>query len=166
MESVLDASFALLIGLLLGLERQRSESPKQLFAGIRTFPLLTLAGYVAALLGRAGASYVLPAALLGMAALIGLAYHRTAAVEHGITSEVLALLAPLLGALCAYERSALAAALAVVAALLLVEKVPLHRLAGALSQEEMQAILKFGVVAGVILPVLPTDPMGPYGAIV
>src|SRR5262249_57857625 len=111
MESVLDASFALLIGLLLGLERQRSESPKQLFAGIRTFPLLTLAGYVAALLDKDGVSLALPAALLGTAALAGLAYYRTAAVEHGITSEALALLAVLLGALCAYHRTPLAALL-------------------------------------------------------
>lgn len=166
MEGFLDTVFALLIGLLLGLERQRSQPPEQLFAGIRTFPLLTLAGHVGALLGREGATFVLPAVLLGLAGLVALAYQRTASTQHGITSEALALLAPLLGALCAYGRSPLAAALAVIAALLLAEKAPLHRLAGSLTQEEVLAILKFGIVAGVALPLLPSQPVGPYGALV
>ena len=45
------AVVALLVGLLLGLERERSQrgDGERPFAGIRTFPLLSLAGYVAAL---------------------------------------------------------------------------------------------------------------------
>jgi hypothetical protein len=42
---------ALLIGLLLGLERERARAGERVegFAGIRTFPLFTLAGFLAAL---------------------------------------------------------------------------------------------------------------------
>src|SRR5262249_61963868 len=119
MEGFLDAVLSLLIGLLLGLERERSQTPEQRFAGIRTFPLLALAGYLGALLGREGATVALPATLAGIALLVALAYQRTTSTEHGITSETLALMAPLLGALCAYGRSPLAAALAVIPALLL-----------------------------------------------
>ena len=166
MEGFLDSAFALLIGLLLGLERERSEPHGERFAGIRTFALLTLAGYVAALVGREGANLLLPAVMLGVAALVVAAYHWTAATHHGVTSEVLALVAPLLGALCGYGRAPLAASLAVIVTLLLALKAPLHRFAGALSEDELLSFLKFGIVALVALPLLPTAPIGPYGAIV
>ncbi len=166
MQGFLDSAFALLIGLLLGLERERSEAAGERFAGIRTFPLLALAGYTAALLGREGPSLLLPALLLGVAALVVAAYHWTAATHHGVTSEALALLAPLLGALCAYDRGPLAASLAVIVTLLLALKAPLHHFAGALGEEELLSFLKFGIVAVVALPLLPTDPLGPYGAVV
>jgi uncharacterized membrane protein (DUF4010 family) len=166
MEGFSDSAFALLIGLLLGLERERSESDRERFAGIRTFPLLSLAGCVAALVGRDGPALLLPAVVIGLAALVVSAYHWTAAVHHGVTSEALALLAPLLGALCGYGRGPLAASLAVIVTLLLALKAPLHRFVGALTEEEVLSILKFGIVAVVALPLLPTREVGPYGAIV
>ena len=54
LETFQGAAIALLIGLLLGLERERSQKQQQerLFAGIRTFPLLSLCGYLAALGSR------------------------------------------------------------------------------------------------------------------
>jgi uncharacterized membrane protein (DUF4010 family) len=54
---------------------------------------------------------------------------------------------------------------AVVAALLLTLKAPLHRLARAVSQDEILAILKFGVVALIALPLLPNRGLGPYQAV-
>jgi uncharacterized membrane protein (DUF4010 family) len=59
-----------------------------------------------------------------------------------------------------------AAAAAVVVTLLLTLKAPLHRIAGAVSEEEILAIVKFALVAVVLLPLLPDEPMGPYGALV
>jgi uncharacterized membrane protein (DUF4010 family) len=165
-EGFLDSVFALLIGLLFGLERERSEAAEERFAGIRTFPLLALAGYVGALVGREGPSLLLPAVVLGLAALVVAAYHWTAATHHGVTSEALALLAPLLGALCAYGRGPLASSLAVIVTLLLALKTPLHRFVGALGEDELLSFLKFGIVAVVALPLLPMEPMGPYDAVV
>ena len=166
MAGFLDTAIALLIGLLLGLERERSQSPGERFAGIRTFPLLALAGHLAALLGREGATLLLPAVLAAVAVLVAVEYQRAAPEHRGMTTEVLALVTPLLGALCAYGRSLLAVGLAVIVTLLLALKAPLHRLAGALREEEVLAVLKFGIVAAVALPLLPTQAVGPYGAIV
>lgn len=161
------AAVCLLIGLLLGLERQRSQREDEpLFAGIRTFPLLVLSGFLGALLGRAGAPLVLPALLLAVAGLTVAAYWRTAGDHVGATTEALALTAPLLGALVGYGQRELAAALAVALAALLTLKAPLHRIAGAVSQEEVVSILKFGIVALILLPLLPARPIGPYAAIV
>src|SRR5918995_1637364 len=76
------------------------------------------------------------------------------------------LLAALLGGMVALGEVASAASAAVVATLLLTLKAPLHRMAGAVSEDEILAIVKFGIVAVVLLPLLPDQPMGPYGALV
>jgi uncharacterized membrane protein (DUF4010 family) len=65
---------ALLMGLLIGIERQHSVGEGEpLFAGIRTFPLIVLIGYLRGLLTQAGFTWVLPVALAGTCALAGLA---------------------------------------------------------------------------------------------
>jgi uncharacterized membrane protein (DUF4010 family) len=166
-ETFQGAAIALLIGLLLGLERERSQKgqDERLFAGIRTFPLLSLCGYLAAL-GSPFAPLLLPATLLAIAALVIVAYWKTSAEHVGATTEAVALMAPLLGAAVAFDHRELAAASAVAVALLLTLKAPLHKLAGVINEDEILSIVKFGVVALVLLPVLPDRPYGPYDAIV
>ncbi len=152
---------ALLIGLLLGLERQRSHAPgEELFAGIRTFPMLTLAGYLAAV---SEAPWAVAATVLGVAALVVASYVRSK--EFGATTEALGILAPILGA-AVQHRPIVAAASAVMVALLLTLKAPLHRIAGAINEEEILSILKFAVVAVVLLPLLPTTAVDPWQAVV
>ncbi len=69
------ALVALLLGLLLGLERERSEgSGAELFAGIRTFPLISLCGYLGAAAGQHGVPFAFPAVLLALGALVGASY--------------------------------------------------------------------------------------------
>lgn len=166
-ETFQGAAIAILIGLLLGLERERSQKPdERLFAGIRTFPLLVLAGYLAALGGRHDAPFLLPATLLAIAALVITAYWKTAAEHVGATTEAVALLAPLLGAAIAFGHKELAAATAVAITLLLTLKAPLHKIAGQITEEEIVSIVKFGIVALVLLPLLPDQAYGPYDAIV
>lgn len=160
------AFFSLLIGLLFGLERERSKHAEALFAGIRTFPLLSLSGYLAGLAGGRGMPWVLPVVLLVVGGFGVASYVRGREAEAGVTTEVSTLLATLLGASVAWGLTPLAVSLAVIATLLLTLKSPLHRLAGAVTQDEILAILKFGVVAAVLLPLLPDEPMGPYGALV
>ena len=154
------------LGLLLGLERERSQRGERLFAGIRTFPLLSLAGWIGGWASTRNGPLVLPMVLLAVTALAVASYFRTADREHGITTEISAVLAVLLGALVGWDQVLLAAALAVIATLLLTLKTPLHRLAGAMTSDEILAIAKFGLVLAVLLPLLPSDPIGPYGAIV
>ena len=158
---------AVLIGLLLGFEREHSQrSPDEgLFAGIRTFPLLTLCGYVAAQGAQYGAPWVLPVTLLGIAALAVAAYVRAHGTHVGATTEAAAIFAPLLGALVAWGQSGLAVAMAIIVTLLLTMKTALHRLAGAVTEEEIVSILKFGIVAVILVPLLPTTAVGPYGAL-
>lgn len=151
---------ALAIGLLLGLERERSHARK-LPAGSRSFALLSLAGAVAAGFGQ----WVIVVVFLGVGALIALAYFRTSQDDPGTTTATAALVAYLLGAL-AYSRPALAVALAVVVAGLLVSKNQIHRFARDIMTEvELEDAIKFLVVAFVILPLLPDRGLGPYGVL-
>jgi uncharacterized membrane protein (DUF4010 family) len=156
---------ALLIGLLLGLERERSRAADEVegFAGIRTFPLFTLAGFLAAVLAGP-APLALPSLLIAVAAL-AVAFQVVGPAGKGATTETAALLAVLLGAAVGFGHGPLAAAVAIVATLLLTLKAPLHRLARAVSQDEILAILKFGVVALIALPLLPNRGLGPYQAV-
>jgi uncharacterized membrane protein (DUF4010 family) len=159
------ALVALLIGLLLGLDRERAERGHAVvFAGIRTFPLVALCGYLGALGGLNGLPLLLPAVLLGLVAL-GVASFALHPAE-GATTEVVAVLTALLGALVAWGQAPVAASLAVIAAVLLALRDPLHRLARGLTEDEVLAVLKFAVVAVVLVPHLPRTAMGPYEAIV
>ena len=114
---------ALAIGLLLGLERERSHSRK-LPAGSRSFALLSLVGAVAASFDE----WVVVVGLVGVGALVALAYFRTSEKDPGTTTAIGALVAYMLGAL-AYTRPAVAVALAVIVVSLLVSKARIHRFA-------------------------------------
>lgn len=151
---------ALAIGLLLGLERERSHS-RTLAAGSRSFALLSLAGAVATSFGQ----WSFVAGILGVAALLALAYLRTSRDDPGTTTEIAGLVAYLLGAL-AYTKPALAVALAVIVTLLLVSKTKIHRFAReTVSEIELEDAIRFFVVAFVILPLLPDRQIGPYGVL-
>jgi uncharacterized membrane protein (DUF4010 family) len=159
------ALVSLLLGLLLGLERQRAKHGGA-FAGIRTFPLFALCGYFGGLAARSGMPLALPAVLLVVGGFGVASYVRDVDEDAGVTTEVTGLLTALLGGVVAFGEPIAAAAAAVVVTLLLTLKAPLHRMAGAVSEDEILAIVKFAVVAVILLPLLPDEPTGPYGALV
>ena len=160
------ALVSILLGLLLGLERQRAKGEHALFAGIRTFPLFTLCGFFGGLAAQKGVPLALPAVLVAVAGFGLASYLRAPERDAGVTTEMSGLLAALLGAVVAWGELVAAASCAVVVTLLLTSKAPLHRIAGKVSEDELLAIVKFGLVAVVLLPLLPDRPMGPYGALV
>ncbi|MEE6139862.1 DUF4010 domain-containing protein [Mycobacterium sp. 050128] len=151
---------ALAIGLLLGLERERSHS-RRLPAGSRSFALLSLVGAIVASFNE----WAVLAGLVVVGALLALAYFRTSERDPGTTTAIAALATYLLGAL-AYTRPALAVAISVVVAGLLVSKERIHRFAREIvSDVEVEDAIKFFVVALVILPLLPDQQLGPYGVL-
>ncbi len=151
---------ALAIGLLVGFERERSHDGS-VPAGSRTFALLSLLGAVAAAINP----WVVVAGLLGVVALMALAYLRTSDEDPGTTTEIAAIGVYLLGAL-AYTRPALAVGLAVTVAVLLLSKSRIHRFVRVVVSEiELEDAIKFFVVAFVVLPLLPDRDIGPYGVL-
>jgi uncharacterized membrane protein (DUF4010 family) len=163
-EIAFHGAMSLLMGLLIGLERQHSQKPDEpLFAGIRTFPLIALLGFLSGLGARAGWMWLLPVAFAGVCGIAVAAYVTGARGPHpGATTEVMAMLAFLFGALTAFDYLLPAATFAVATTLLLSFKAPLHRLAESIQEGELYAILKFGVVSVIILPLLPDRTFGPF----
>lgn len=162
-----NGAMVLLMGLLIGLEREHSQREEEsLFAGVRTFPLIGLIGFLSALLARAGFTWVLPVALAGVCAMVVAAYWLTASGPHkGATTEFVAILTFLFGVLSAFDYVIPAATFAVVTAVVLSVKAPLHQLAEKIRTEEIYAILKFGIVSVIVLPLLPDRPYGPWGVL-
>jgi uncharacterized membrane protein (DUF4010 family) len=161
-----NGAMALLMGLLIGIEREHSQEDVPLFAGIRTFPLITLFGFLCGFAAKAGWGWMLPVGLVGVSAIAVAAYMVRSQVPHkGTTTEFMALLAFVFGALAALGYLIPAATFAVAATLLLSVKGPLHRLAESIQEDEIYAILKFGVVSIIILPLLPNRAFGPFDAL-
>jgi uncharacterized membrane protein (DUF4010 family) len=156
-------SAALGLGLLLGLERERKRDAELLFGGVRTFAIIALLGAVGAFLERdLNQGWLLLAAFIAVSALVVVSYAMTAARgELGITTEMTALLAFIVGALCGWDRVGVASVATVVCLLLLTLKDYLHRLARRVELEDVEATLKFAVISVIILPLLPNEMFGP-----
>jgi len=153
---------ALGLGMLIGLERERSKSEEG-GAGVRTFALIALTGAIAGYLGKTlGLDWLALSIFFAVAALIIGQYVVTSLRgDPGITTEISALLAFLLGLLCAHGQLQLAAWVAVAMALLLALKGWLHRLASLINASDVEATLKFGIVTLIILPLVPDHNYGP-----
>jgi hypothetical protein len=102
---------ALGLGLLLGFERERKHDAELLFGGVRTFALIALLGAIGAFAERAlDQGWLLLAAFVAVVALVLVSYAITAARgEMGITTEITALLAFIVGALCTWDKVGVAA---------------------------------------------------------
>jgi uncharacterized membrane protein (DUF4010 family) len=163
-ELILRFGIALLIGVLIGLEREyaRVEDEVKAFAGIRTFPLIALLGCCAALITDLTGVWAFCAVMLLIGLLVAITYGIDASQGRvGMTSEVAAIVVFVCGALCYWDYLELAAALAVVTFGFLTLKPQLHRLAERISREDLYATLKFAVVSLIILPILPNQIYGP-----
>ena len=142
-------SAALGLGLLLGLERERKRDAELLFGGVRTFALIALLGALGAFLERdLNQGWLVLAAFLAVSALVVVSYTTTASRgELGITTEISALLAFIVGALCGWDKVGVASVVTVVCLLLLTLKDYLHRLARRVELEDVEATLKFAVIS-------------------
>lgn len=155
---------ALAIGLLIGIERERSKGrgPDRRVAGIRTHAIAALTGAAAMHLGGPALAAL---AIAAVAVLTAIAYRNNRSGDPGLTSEIALVLTPLLGALAMVDRLS-AAMVGVVVATLLATKPALHRFAnGILTSEEVSDGLVLAVVGVVVVPLLPDRAMGPNGAI-
>lgn len=152
------------IGLLIGLERERVPSAR---AGLRTFALVGLLGALLAMLGdQFGSSLPFVAGLLVVGLDIIAAYFRHPdATDPGTTSVAALVLCYCLGAAVWLGHAQEAVMLAVGTTVLLYFKAQLRGIASRLESRDWISILQFGVLSLVVLPILPNEEMGPYGAL-
>lgn len=154
---------ALGIGLMIGVERERAKGtgPMRDVAGVRTFMLCSLVGALSHWLGPFG----LVAGAIAVAALALAGYRRTRMTDPGLTTEF-AMVATFLLGVTSMRSPGLAAGLAVIVALLLAAKNGMHKfIREGLTVQELEDILLLLACAFVILPLLPAEPVDPWGAL-
>ncbi len=156
---------ALGLGLLVGLEREKSASE---MAGVRTIPLIAVWGTVAAWLSIRFGGWVLAASILALAALIVVSnVHqlRRGDIDSGLTSEMAILVMFGVGAFLAVGPAAIAIAIGGGVAVLLHAKEWLHGLSSRLDRRDLTAIMRFALIALVVLPIVPDRPFGPFNVL-
>ena len=152
---------SLLLGLLVGLQRQRADAG---MPGLRTFPLITVLGTVAALLALPFGGWVVVAGFLGLVVVMtfpNLVRIRQQQPDPGTTTDVAVLLMYAVGALLVVGPTGVAVAVGGGVAVLLQFKPEMHRFAEKLGEEDLRAIMQFVLITCVVLPVLPNKTYGP-----
>lgn len=161
-ETIVDLATALGLGLLVGLQKERAQSP---LAGVRTFTLVSLAGASAALLGSLTTPWMVVGALLAITALMVIGnVVLMSAGEHdpGQTTEVAVVATYLIGAMTVVGSREVAIVLGATIAMLLHLKEELKSWVGRMSDRDVRAMMQFIVIWLVIFPILPDRTFGPY----
>ena len=158
---------AALGGAAVGVERQRlvqaDAAPK--LGGVRTFTLLGGVSGLAGWLTTQHAAGVAAVLIAGAVLLCVVSYIATSRRGLDATTEAAGLVVIGAGFGAGLGWIALASGIIAISTLLLVEKSSLHALVSRIDDEELRAAARFGVMAIVILPLLPEGPYGPLGGI-
>lgn len=160
------------MGGLLGLERERRSERK--FAGLRTLALLCAAGPITVYVADIAEHDAVLPLLLGMYLVLTLAVAFAVAYvrfslhrgDIGFTTSVTVFLVAMIGILVGFERFFEATSITILATVLLAERERLHRYVDRLTDEELRDSLALGALAFILYPILPTEPVDPFGVLV
>jgi uncharacterized membrane protein (DUF4010 family) len=166
--------FVLLLGLSLffglAVEEFHAQTGLQRPGGIRTYPLLALAGALLYLLDTTRL-LALVAGLLILGAWLAIAYWQqvtaTDAKQRSIelVAPVCCALAYLIGPVSLALPPWVAVGTTVAAVLLLTARASLHALAHRIPLDEVVTAAKFLILTGIVLPLLPNEPVTSLTAI-
>lgn len=167
-EHLLGLAISIGIGFLIGMERQFSkevEEKEEQFAGIRTFTMVAMFGFLSAFLSAEMSPWIFVSTLIGVFAFVIISYSKISKLpgKVGATSEFAILITFLLGAVVFMKFILFALVIMVVMLLLLAFKPTLHLFVEKLERKELLAIILFVVMSALVIPFLPDDNFGPYG---
>lgn len=171
LQVVQEFGIALLIGALVGLEREKRKTGTQTpsFAGIRTFILVSEAGALSAWLSiQAQMPLIFAVALAGLCVHIAVAYvleKRADPASVGITTELAGVVVFLLGAAVMFGQASIAIGLAVINTALLALKGELHGVVQKLDRDDIYAGIKLLISSFIVLPLLPNEAIDPWHAL-
>lgn len=156
------------IGAVVGLEREHAalnEKAKS-FAGIRTFVLVVLLGFIAGLFFYLFTPLLSLGILVVVSLLTGISYYITASKgEIGATTEFSLIISFLLGLFVSIGYVEISLMLMVVVVVLLSAKLTFRSIVGMITGEELYDFIRFVVIALLVFPFLPDTPFGPYDSI-
>lgn len=154
---------AIMIGLLIGIERERSHS-SQSSIGVRTFLLVSLLGAITGDVENPWIAFVLSTFALG---LIFISYfnqtrQNNKKTDFGLTTEFAAGLVFSLGYI-AHKEPTLAAVTGPIVAVLLFSKSSLHKFIKNIKPIELQSALFLFLAGVVIINLVPDHTIDPWG---
>ncbi|MHC1630765.1 MAG: MgtC/SapB family protein [Methanotrichaceae archaeon] len=158
---------SILIGALIGIERQRDlvEMDRRSVAGLRTFILISLLGTLSATMAAQYDKIFVVVAFASFVILVAVGFAATVRTlgRLDFTTEVAAVITFVLGVLCySSDTVMLAIALAILETAILAVKKTAHRYVASIKDEELLDTLKMGIIALVILPLLPNKTLDPF----
>ncbi len=162
---------ALIIGALVGIERERSKalSGNVGIGGVRTFILFALTGAVSAWLSQElGSPWIFVAALASVGALAVAGYVVQARIKPnavGLTTETAAVGVCLLGGACTAGYTQMALAVGIAVSAVLAYKESMHGLVAKLGSDDISAGVKLLAATFIVLPLLPTTAVDPWGVL-
>ncbi|MBN1923505.1 MAG: MgtC/SapB family protein [Nanoarchaeota archaeon] len=158
---------ALGLGGLIGIERERAH--KGYPAGVRTLAFISLIGMLTSFLSEATLNpWIIPfsMATVFILVIVGYGVSLNQQKRFGLTSTVVLFVTYFIGLISYYDDfQYLAVAISIITTLILTEKAVLHNFARKIKSSELMDALKFGIVAFVILPLLPNTEIDPFHVI-
>ncbi|MEK9160384.1 MAG: MgtC/SapB family protein [Patescibacteria group bacterium] len=158
---------ALLLGSLIGLERERNrhKADAHEFGGIRTLSLISVLGYLA--FSLFADSVLFPVVTGGFLLLLIASYVMSAYLDKrtGATTELAGFFTYFVGILMGMGETLIATVITLVVVMLLYFKEALHRFAHKVEKEELYDTIKFIAIVFVILPLLPNETFGPLNVL-
>ncbi len=158
---------ALAVGILVGLERGfklKDQPDGRRVAGVRTFSLLGLAGGIAGLLGSMGQVLIGSVLMLGAIGMLAIAYAPKLTAKGDATSPIAAIATLGIAYLAGNGLIGLALAASAVVVLILALRDELHGFVDQLDERDIKSLARFAVISLGVLPFLPNEAYGPYGA--
>jgi len=157
----------LVVGILVGLERGfklKDQPDGKRVAGVRTFSLLGLSGGIAGLLGSMGQVLVAAVLMLGAIGMLAIAYAPKLTAKGDATSPVAAIATLGIAYLAGNGLIGLALAAGAMVVLILALRDELHGFVDRLDERDIKSLARFAVISLGVLPFLPNEAYGPYGA--
>lgn len=163
-------AIAILIGALVGIEREKRRGTEQMIGGLRTFILLAMLGAIGGWLSVTYQSYVPLLAVLAIAGVTVIAgfLMDVGSRQEGqlsLTTELAAVAVTLIGGFTMLGQPELAVGLGIVTAAVLAYKQPLHGLIGKLGWDDIFAGLRLLIATFIVLPLLPDRALDPWQAL-
>ncbi|MCU0847967.1 MAG: DUF4010 domain-containing protein [Spirochaetes bacterium] len=148
--------YVIILGFLIGLVRESSSRTKLTkFGGVRTYPLISLIGFLLFIVDDAFyIPFITGFVLIGIILAVYYHYHLHKG-QTGIISELTAMITYIIGGLAARGDLWEPLAVTIVVILLIQSRVYLENLAMRIPPHEIATFIKFLLLSIVILPVFP-----------
>lgn len=153
------------VGFVIGLEREHAgiRDKHSFFAGIRTFTIVSLLGFLSGIIAGFLGIWIVYLSFAGLLLLVAVSYFISSQKgDVGTTTEFALIASFLLGLLTLLGYIQIVLAVTVIILTLLSLKFEMKTIAEMTTKEEIFAFLKFAVLVALILPFLPDRTIDPY----